>query len=260
MGISKGMDVKSIWNYVTRTLTQSQFPFWSSVIDQQYGNYGVNANSFLYVTIQPPSGETWLIYIDFYLATTKTNCNVKYWEYNGSTARRHNKCTIGGSYGILTPHLSVSKILTSSRYARLEFFNADSTIHSGYMGYSGFKLGTKIVEFEDIKTVETKPIERATKYKIKSEFEELKDMIRDVYFDEIDDYKQVVYFYKDKPIRKDKRTGHVIERAGSYIETDVLLKNLEKIRNGELDLKKTGYKEWLEKIKKERGIDLLRRL
>jgi len=238
----------------------SRFPFWSEVITQQHGSVNVPASSSTSVYIQPPSGETWMSYISLVLFDGTKDNYVGYLQYDGTSGYYHTCCMVFGSYGVEYPYLNVIKILTNSLYARLIFGNKDlENQHVGYYGYSGFKLGTKISEFEAL-NAKNISFERLTKYKIKSEFEGLEDLIKDVYDSEVDDYKQVIYFYKDRPIRKDKRTGHIIERASRYIETDKLIENLEKVKTGELQLEKTGYKSWLEWIKKERGIDLLERL
>ncbi|RLG70527.1 MAG: hypothetical protein DRO04_01805 [Candidatus Iainarchaeum archaeon] len=238
----------------------SKIPFWSEVIIQHFNQVSLSAGGTYEYYLQPPSGETWLIYLSAVFIDYTNNSEVVYRDYDGSSYRTHYYFRISGEYNPKYPLLNVQKILTNSLYANVHVFNASGTTRYAHFGYSGFKLGTKKAEFQDIEIIKTKPYERATKHKIRSEFEGLEDMVRDVYFDDIDNYKQVIYFYKDKPIRKDRRTGHVIERASSYIETDVLLKNLEKIKTGELDLKRTGYKEWLDKIKRKKGIDLLGRL
>ena len=260
MGNEHGIVIKEIWEYDTRTLTQTKFPFWSEVIEL-YGNLEtIPASSTLDIDIQPSSGETWELKAYGTIPNDSVGNFLGFLQTDG-TAERYIK--VFGTSGDYNPDRVVNDIdviITNSSYLRMRARNNTSSDLQLQYGYSGFKLGTKIAEFEDVSKIKGKLFERRTKFKIKSEFEGLKDMIFDVYDEMINDYKQVIYFYKDKPIRRDRRTGHVVERASSYIETDIFLKNLEKIRNGELDLKRTGYREWLEKIKKERGIDLLERL
>ena len=260
MGISKGMDVKSVWNYSDRTLTQVKFPFWSEVIihNSTYGN--VDASSYIDVTIQPSSGETWELYVLCGLNSNDSG------SYLAISTMPENKIIVKnltrGSYGLVQPYIQFNDICNNSHYFKMTFFNNGSGSRGYGYNYSGYKLGTKVAKFEDVNKSSKALIngERPTKFKIRSEFEGLEDIIRDVYDSEDDDYKQVIYFYKDRAIRRDKRTGHVIERASSYIETDKLIENLEKIKTGEMDLEKTGYKTWIEQIRKERGIDLLGRL
>ena len=217
MGYTKSFDPADVWKYATRTLTQSQFPFWTEVITQQYHSHSVSGDSSYTVSIQPPTDETWLLFIDFFLNGSNEDSYVQYRQYDGTNTYAHNQHYTMGHYGDVKPHLNVIKILTHSLYAQLYYKNTTSSNRTANYGYAGFKLGTKKAEFENLEEIEIRPYERDTKYKIRSEFDGLEDLIKDVYDNTVDDYKQVLYFYKDKTIRKDKKTGHIIEKVSSYI-------------------------------------------
>jgi len=238
----------------------SRLPFWSEVITAQGNGFLVSADSYSTVTIQPSSGETWNIFCGGTMACDTANSFVIFRRKTASEMQNMFYFCSAGNYNPKYPTGFISMIITNDVWLEIYVKNDCSSLKNFWYAYSGYKLGTKKVEFENVETIKTIQSERLTKYKIKSEFEGLEDLIRDVYDSEVDDYKQVIYFYKDRPIRKDKRTGHIIERASRYIETDKLIENLEKVKTGELQLEKTGYKSWLERIKKERGIDLLVRL
>jgi len=260
MGISKGMDVKSVWNYSDRTLTQSQFPFWSAVSVLNSTYQSVSAGSVGQVTIRPPSGETWYIIIDTFIDVTVDGSWI---EYLRATSL-FKDFTISGAYNPKKPTCRGSYIIDYSNYLVCKAKNNDSSnAHNMFYGYSVFKLGTKKMNLETVeKNIVNgmKSVERKTKYKIPSVLDDLSNDIFDVYDHDTDDYEQVIYIYKDKPVRRDKNTGHIVESVSQYVEIDKLLEILEKIKTGELEVERTGYKNWLEQIKKERGIDLLGRL
>lgn len=237
-------------------------PFWSEVITINDNSVSISASGSTSISISASVGETWLIKLNAQINTDANGSEVVFRRYDESsgTYRYLQQFKTGGSYGSVIPHLYGEFVITDDLYIDIQATNKYTATRNLLYGYSGFKLGTRKAEFEEIETGKLIQGERLSKYKIKSEFEGLEDLIRDVYDDTIDDYKQVIYFYRDKPIRKDKKTGHIIERASSYIETDKLIENLGKVKTGELQLEKTGYKSWLDKIKKERGIDLLVRL
>lgn len=245
MGISKGVD---------------RVPFWTEVIERVRGSSQVPASSVYSLTVQPPQNETWCI---FFTGTYFRHGAGNWIELAGATdgTDSHLQIETLGSYGLEYPFVTTSWIVSHDKYLVVRCRNTDSAnAYSMIYGYSGFKLGTKKAEFIDEEKHKTKIFERTTKYKIKSEFNGLEDMVFDVYDEILDDYKQVIYLYKDRVIRRDKRTKFPVERESCYIETDRLIENLEKIRIEELDLERTGYETWFDKIKKERGIDLMARL
>jgi len=242
------IEPKEIWEYTTRTLTTTQFPFWSSVITQQENSGSVADGSSVYIDIQPPAGETWYLEITLGYDTVDSYLRAFYYDYDGTSARLH---------GMDYPSWSLEKILTNSLYARLRFYNnTGSGAYNYFYGYSGFKLGTELVEIEDLK-YKGKRMERKTKYKIPSIFNGLEDLIYDVYNFTTDEYEQVIYLERDTPIHRDKRTGHIICKRSVCVETKKFKEILEKIRLNKIDIKKWGYADYINAIKEKREIDLL---
>ena len=132
---------EDIWGYSVRDLTRTKFPFWSSIITQVRGIIpSAAAKALSTVVIQPSAGETWLVGIDFYGSVGVSGSYVIYYDYNGTTSRDHSLSVTGGTYGDVYPHLGVLKVLTSSLYARIGFYNNDTVGHDFVYGYSGFKL------------------------------------------------------------------------------------------------------------------------
>jgi len=260
MGNTHGIVVKRIWEYSDRTLTQSKFPFWNSVSPVLFSSQFVSSNSAVTVTIRPPQNKIWFV---LYQATMASEANKSH-LYLYAPDFTIDGFETGGTYSDKKPHLSGEVIIDYDNYIKFHAYNSDTQQRGFQYGYSVFELGTRRLEIEilDGKTViRNNERERKTKYKVRTEFEGLEDLIFDIIDDEIDgEYRQVIYFYKDKAIRRDKQRNYVFETASSYIETDKLIENLQKIKTGELELEKTGYKEWLDRMKKERGIDLLGRL
>lgn len=254
------LEPEEVWNYSSRTLTQSQFPFWKSVIISHSATVSVPAGSFLGTAVHPNPNETWYVCISMTLYTNAHACAVYLGRNYSGSVTYHIIDSTDSASGKNSVWASCHDCLNYDTYAYLQWWNGDgSNSHDGAYHYGGFKLGTKIYDAEEINIRRIETV-RKTKKKIDSLFEGLENNVYDIYEPMRDDYIQIIYFYKDKIVRRDKQTKHPIERVSSYIETDVLKRNLERIVNGELDLERTGYKEWLDKIKKEKGIDLLKRL
>jgi hypothetical protein len=235
-----------------------KFPFWSAIITQSQGSvYCSTAGTVYYVTIQPPAGETWLIWLDFYLDYGGGNSYVRYEDYNGTAARWHSDCFTGGTYGSVYPHLGVMKILTNSLYGRMAFVSGASGKY-GYYGYSGFKLSQPLWSPKRLPAVEPKPWK-------KPRSEPLPDLISalDKYAYDIlgidpskpEEYALGIILEEDTPLAIDPATGFPVERLTAVVKADVLADLIAKFKAGTADPVATGYRRYLGKWKAE-DIDL----
>jgi len=75
--------VADVWSYVTRTLTQDHFPFWTEVVSQQYVKTDISGSATYSYNIQPSSGETWVVFIDASLSTKASGSYVMYRQSDG---------------------------------------------------------------------------------------------------------------------------------------------------------------------------------
>jgi hypothetical protein len=235
-----------IWNYPTRELTITKFPFWSAIIAQTYGTVSLPPNLMTYVIIQPPSNETWLVWIDFYMDTTTQNSEVLYHDYDGSTGHRHTSCRTGGTYGSIMPHLGVLKILTNSLYARLAFNNVSASSLLGYYGYSGFKLSQPI--WTSKKTSDAaaspRPWNKPTEQPIPDMLKPLSKYIADVWSDVQEEYVQAIVLEKDTVLAVDPDTNFPVERLDVVISVQDFLKGLADFKAKPAE---TGYKKYFDK-------------
>jgi len=230
-----------------------KYPFWSAIIEQQQGSVSVAANSTANVDIQPPSGETWLIWLSMDLNFVASGSYVAYKDYDGATERTHDRSYIGGSYVNFEPHLELCKILTNSLYARLTAKNTYSSSVTFYYGYSGFKLSKPIWKPKRLLNNPSKPWKRVpSQYPIPKEVEPLKKYIVDVYDHDLRKYRQAIILEKNTPLAIDERTGHVVERLTVICYVDRFIERvLKPYKEGTLDLKASGWKKYFDKWAEE---------
>ena len=240
-----------VWNYPTRTLTQSKFPFWSAIITQQASSVVVSANyASVNISIQPPAGETW--YVSISECADSGYIDIMYYrDYDGTTARIHTLKAWGYLFGIF----EVTRILTNSLYAYLYARNSDTSYaHTFYYAYSGFKLSQPLWTAQrNITTAKMKlptdvplpdPIKPLDKYKALMPSAE--DPTK---------YELVVILEEDTPIAVDPNTNFPVERKTVYVKADKLAELVINMRKGTVDYVNAGYEPYLKKWKAE-GIDL----
>ena len=238
---------KDVWTYPTRTLTTTKFPFWSAIILQTQGSTPVSASSTAYVTIQPPSGETWFVWIDA-LLNVGSLPEVEYSDFDGTTARVHTDNR--------NPRIGVLKILTNTLYARLKFCNNTTSTQTAYYGYSGFKLSQPIWSPQRPDT-STKPFKLSTDLPLPDPIKPLdkyKTLIRGLDPANPDRYVLAIVLEEDTPLAIDN-TGFPVERKSVYISADVLANLVMQFKSGKIDYVKAGFEPYLKKWRAE-GIDL----
>lgn len=130
----------AVWTRTTRELTQAKFPFWSAIITQTQGSISVPASSSAFVNIIPSPGEAWWVEIACVCLFDSSGDYVRYFDYDGTTARLHIEDAELGGYKDNYQRLVLTRYLTNTLYARLEMYNASSSVQTGYYGYSGFKM------------------------------------------------------------------------------------------------------------------------
>jgi len=235
--------------------SRTKFPFWSAIIEQQHGGITVASSSSAFVEIQPPPGETWLVWIDVNLWTDAAYSTVGYYDYDGATRRAHRLTRTLGSYGYSFPNLGVLKVLTNSLYASLYIYNADSAESDAYYGYSGFKLSKPLWSLERLdssRAWKRKPSE----FSILPEVEALSDYIVDIYDDVQGRYRQAIICEENTPLAIDPRTNFPVERLTVICYVDDFINNILKpYKEGTLDLERTGWKKYFQRWREE-GIKL----
>jgi len=256
-GAGGGATADQIWSYATRTLTQTKFPFWSAIITQTYGSASVAAASSAAVTITPPSGETWLIWLDFVFMMPTSGCYVEYDDYNPSTGgyNKHRLQETGGAYGDRRPHLGVLKVLTSSLGARIGVYNAD-TAGSAYLfyGYSGFKLSQPLWTPKRLNDPPAQPWKKPTSLSLPSPLAPLQKYAAEILgLDPAkpNDYALGVILEEDTPLAVDEKTGFPVERLTVVVKADVLADYIAKFKAKTADPVATGYRKYLDKWRAE---------
>jgi hypothetical protein len=234
----RGLTASDIWNYPTRDLTRTKFPFWSAIINQTQGSVTIAASTTTYVNIQPPAGETWLVWID--TLYDYPAYQVYYDDYDGITRRRHTGQYTGGGYGDIRPHLHVMKILTNALYGSLEFYNGATSAYTGYYGYSGFKLSMPLWSPKRLNDP-VPAFKRPTQFPIPANVSQLAKYIVDIFVD--GKYQQAIVLEEDTPLAVDEK-GNVIESLSVYARVEDFIKNLTALKADPVGL---GWKKYFDK-------------
>jgi len=257
--VGGGASASDIWNYPTRTLTQSKFPFWSAIITQQAGSISVASDAIGVVDIQPPSGETWWISIlAGWSSTVQGNAgkaNIYYSDFDGTTERTHGTMLGGPSYNVV-PSLFVERLLTNTLYGRISFHNGLAALHSAYYGYSGFKLSKPLWSPSRVSN-SAKPFKLKTNLPLPDPIKPLdkyKCLIYGINPNKPDDYDLAIVLEEDTPLAIDPNTGFPVERYSVYVLASALADLIAKFKTGALDPVKAGYRKYLDRWKGE-GID-----
>jgi hypothetical protein len=205
-----------------------------------------------YVNIQPPSGETWLVDLLFstYNVTTSAASNYSYVEYNdydGSTARRHGRFGFSAASveaGQAPTCISVRRILTNSRYARLAGYN-NANADTLYYGYSGFKLSQPLWSPKRVGGKPALPFKRKTAFDIPPEVKPLEKYICDILMGE--KYTQAIILEEDTPLATDAK-GFPVETLSAYAVVERFIELMPQIKAEPVE---TGYKGYLDKWREE---------
>jgi hypothetical protein len=259
ISLDPSLTAADVWGYSTRTLTQAKFPFWSAIITQTQETASVAGGATVNVDIQPPSGETWYVSIDFGL-TLESSAYAKriiYQDYDGTTVREHRRryfyATGTTAPAITTADSMVVKILTNTLYARLTAYSAYATTFE--YGYSGFKLSKPLWSPERFS--DPKPWKRTKTKSLPKAIEALDKYAFDILGinpNLPDDYDLAIILEEDTPLAFDPVTKFPVERFTAVVQADVLADFIAKFKAGTADPVATGYRKYLDRWKKE-GID-----
>jgi hypothetical protein len=257
ISIDPPLTAADVWSYSTRTLTQSKFPFWSAIITQNQGSVSIPTVSTVYVDIQPPSGETWGVTLsataDVYMVT-----QLQYFDYNGTTRRLHHG-NVWGTTGYLGPiGIVITRVLTNTLYGSLAWHNSDSSsAHTGYYGYSGFKLSQPLWSPKRLNNPGPKPWKKAKSKPLPIGLEALDKYAHDILGidpSKPDEYDVGVILEEDTPLAIDPATNFPLERYTAVVKADVLADFISKFRTGKADPVACGYSKYLKRWKTE-GVD-----
>jgi hypothetical protein len=257
--------VNSVWNAASRTLTQTKFPFWSAIISLSQGTVSVPAGSTVYVAIQPPAGETWLVWLNLYwVGVSGSPMHLWLYDYDGSTMRAHTgigqEPTGSPGYGNYTNPLGLGAlmILLSTLYARIGYHNGTSaTTYSGYYGYSGFKLSQPL--WTPRRLIDSsRPWKRPTTLTLPDPIKPLQKYACEMLGLDLtkpEEYTFGVILEEDTPLAVDPETGFPVERLTVVAKADDLASIISGIKAGKIDPVASGYKKYLEKWASE-GVKL----
>jgi len=236
----------------------TQFPFWSGIITQTQVSVTLPAQTISQMYIYPAADETWLLWIDLYLDTYVTGGYVRYVDSDGITVRYHTTQYTKGTYGDVIPHLGVCKVLTSTLYGCLVFYNPADVETYGFYGYSGFKLSKPHWSPRRVHNPEPKPWKRPKTKPLPLPIKALDKYAFDLLGinpDKPDEYGLGVILEEDTVLAVDPASGLPVERLTVVVEADVLADYIKKFKAGTADPEKTGYRKYLDKWLAE-GIDL----
>jgi hypothetical protein len=217
----------------------------------------VPAASSVTVDIQPPAGETWLVWIDSIIDIDYSGTYIQYMQFDGVSGYLHTKHHSGGSYGDVRPHLHVLKVLTNSLYARIYAYNSSGYTVGVYYGYSGFKLSQPLWSPKRLDTASPKPFKLSTDLPLPDPIKSLnkyKALILGLDPTKPSDYALGIVLEEDTPLAVDP-TGFPVERKSIYVLASTLTDLVTQFRKGTVDYVKAGYEPYLKKWKAE-GIDL----
>jgi len=220
-----------------------KFPFWSAIITQSPNSAVVPISSGIYVDIQPPPGETWLIFLQ---AGLNDGFDLGYFACDGVARYRGVYYRSGGTYGYILTDFVVQAILTNNMYASIYAYNYSSAgTRTIYYIYSGFKLSKPLWIPKRIND-STPPFKRKpTQFSIHGAVRAIADRIVDIYDHSIGDYRQAIVLEEDVPLVVDPVTNFPVERYSAYIYVDEFVINiLTPYINGQLDLVKSGWKKY----------------
>jgi len=210
----RGATPKEIWEYSERTLTQTKFPFWSAVIPSEPKSYGVNEGASGYLTIQPPSGETWLIWLYVYFLNSYAGSYIEIYvkssiDTNRIAGQKIETKYSGNDYGGDVCGRMVG-VFNNTFYPVIRYVNADPDYsHTLYYIYGGFKLGTKLAKIRSLSTIREEPQV--------GEFRILKRISENIYLAEIDGEKAEIELLRNNEVLAiDEDTGQPVERVTEF--------------------------------------------
>jgi len=257
---TSAVSAADVWTYSDRTLTQAKFPFWSAIIEPTGGTVNVPSATTTSVTIQPPPGETWLIFFSAAHCALKGYYNIVYFSNTiGVAPDMERYPTTYPDYGhyYYFEHIVYSSILTDTKYGGICFYQNTGSSTSGRYTYSGFKLSQPHWSPRRLDNPEPKPFKLPATAPLPDPLKPLdkyKAMILGLDPERRDEYVLGIILEEDTPLAVDPATNFPIERLSVYVKADVLADMIAKFKAGALDPVQAGYAKYLKRWKNE-GID-----
>jgi len=113
--------------------------FWNSVIEPTVDSGTIEGGATVYLTIQPPSGETWLVFVNAIIFHYVNGSYIISYYTDGVSDEE-----IFGDFcdasRVKYPCLQLIAVITNTKYLKFEFYNNDSASTKRVLMYSGFKL------------------------------------------------------------------------------------------------------------------------
>jgi len=238
-----------IWAHPTRTLTTTQFPFWSAIISLVQSSVSVPNGAWTFIDIQPPAGETWWVSILTRLYTGgSTTGYIRFHRYDGVTRELITGNQVSYNLVGLYWYLPMGvQILTNSMYGSISYYSGLTA--SGVYGYSGFKLSQPLwAPTRVLSNPERKPWKRGLTVSLPTEIEALTPYGFEAYDDEREIYVPAIMLEEDTVLATDPVTEFPVERLTCFITVEEFLNRLGSIK---LDPVGTGFKKYIDKWAEE---------
>ena len=113
--------------------------FWESIIEPTVDSASIAGGDTVYLTIQPPSGETWLVFVNAIILHYVNGSYIIAYYTDGTTDEEIQGDFCDASR-VKYPCLQLTAVITNTKYLKFEFYNADSVGTKRVLMYSGFKL------------------------------------------------------------------------------------------------------------------------
>jgi len=239
---------------LVNNLIPTKVPFWSAIIIQQENSVSTVGSATTYVTIQPPSGQTWLVDIAFenalvtFVSSTTAYITLQYFDYNGTTQRLHAQDNVSA-------RMFITRILTNSLYARLAWASTTGLSYTVHYGYSGFELSEPLYTLIRDKSNTDPPLpwKRPTTLSLPSVIAGLQPYAYE--FLGLDpsnpnNYVLGVLLEEDTPLAYDPVTNFPVERLTVVVSANALANIITQYKAGQLDLIKAGHGKYIDMFKK----------
>ena len=251
-------DPAKVWSYSTRELTQAKFPFWEELVFSGDQFVDVAAGGTDTITIQPGSGEDWLIYLHLVLDTAASGSYIQIERYYSGPVPPVNPtwAYIKANSNYPSDYITLEwfGLINSSYYPRIRVHNAAGDSKYLHYRYMAFNLGTKKVEVQPMQKVNLLPIEEKAEtipkilYPLKNRI-----VIRRDFPESWGKPVLAVKLVDGKPLAK-LPNGHIVERLDVIVPADRLIEVIQGIKAGTIDPHKTGWADLLRPWKSKLGL------
>jgi len=183
------------------------------IIGVTWSETSVPAGTVVYVDIQPPAGETWLVDFCVMNELGATGQDVAFYDYDGTTRRVH---ALSRADSIdYYPHLTgIKRILTNTLYASCRANNKLGYSVRLWVSYSGFKIKSSSLRFAELINSHNPPGRPFKRAKLFTDL--VPDALQYEIYDEISrKYVDTIILPENIPQVTDAK-GNVIQRYSQY--------------------------------------------